>query len=110
MNVAKPTMNNRKNNLLAIIVAAGSLVICLGIAEGALRIKNLSMQNYDIEMWRYSKELKRRSDDPLIGHEHVRGRATILQSVQIRTNAYGLRGPEIVPLLFVTDPTRFEPP
>jgi lysophospholipase L1-like esterase len=49
-------------------------------------------------MWRYSKELKRRSDDPLIGHEHVPERASILQSVQIRTNAYGLRGPEVVPL------------
>jgi hypothetical protein len=36
-----------------------SIGACL--CEGMLRLKNSSMRNYDIEMWRYAKELKFRS-------------------------------------------------
>jgi len=69
-----------------------SLLICLGTIEVALRIKNSSMRNYDIEMWRYSRELKVRSDNPVLGHVHLKGRSAVLQSVVIRTNHWGLRG------------------
>ncbi|HEX3943020.1 MAG TPA: SGNH/GDSL hydrolase family protein, partial [Rhizomicrobium sp.] len=56
-----------------------------------------SMTNYDIEMWRYAKELKVRSDDPLIAFEHVRNSSALLQSVTIRTNEWGLRGGPVAP-------------
>jgi lysophospholipase L1-like esterase len=74
------------------------LALGLGFAEGVLRIKNLSMQNYDIEMWRYAGELKKRSDDPILGHEHVPNSEALLQSVDIRINERGLRGGPIEPL------------
>ena len=35
-----------------------SLLISVFAAEGILRLKNNSMKNYDIEMWRYARELK----------------------------------------------------
>jgi lysophospholipase L1-like esterase len=57
-----------------------------------LRVKNSSMQNYDIEMWRYAKELKTRSDNPLLGHEHIPMSRARLESVDIRINELGLRG------------------
>jgi lysophospholipase L1-like esterase len=72
-----------------------SFSFSLAIAEIGLRLKNSNMANYDIEMWRYAKELKRPSENPLLGHEHLRSTAAILQSVNIRTNRYGLRGAEI---------------
>jgi lysophospholipase L1-like esterase len=53
------------------------------------------MLNYDIEMWRYAKELKRQSKNPLLGHEHVPSKTATLQSVKIRINKDGLRGKEL---------------
>jgi lysophospholipase L1-like esterase len=55
------------------------------------------MKNYDIEMWRYARELKHRSDIPVLGHEHVPGKSAILQSVEIRINEHGLRGAPVPP-------------
>jgi lysophospholipase L1-like esterase len=86
-----------KKIVARILLFALSLSLCLGAAEAVLRIKNASMQNYDIEMWRYAQLLKRRSDNPLLGHEHVPSTSAVLQSVEIRTNEYGLRGGPVPP-------------
>lgn len=69
-----------------------TLAICAAAAESLLRLKNASMRNYDIEMWRYSRELKFASELAVLGHEHLPNAKAILQSVEIRTNAWGLRG------------------
>jgi lysophospholipase L1-like esterase len=69
-----------------------STIIALGLAEAILRVKNSSMKNYDIEMWRYARELKVPSPDPKAGHDHVKQADAVLQSVNIRLNEWGLRG------------------
>ncbi len=74
-----------------------SIAVALGAGELVMRLKNRSMQNYDIEMWRYAKELKTLSAEPKIGHEHLPSKSAVLQSVTIRTNQYGLRGGDIAP-------------
>lgn len=48
----------------SLVLLAVVLPVSLGAAELVLRLKNSSMSNYDIEMWRYAKELKVRSPDP----------------------------------------------
>ncbi len=53
------------------------------------------MKNYDIEMWRYAKELKVPSSDLILGHEHKNLSSAVLQSVNIRTNELGMRGAQI---------------
>ncbi|WP_320674925.1 SGNH/GDSL hydrolase family protein [Prochlorococcus sp. MIT 1341] len=50
------------------------------------------MNNYDVEMWRYSNTLKKRSDDDLLDFEHERSKSAKLQNVDIRLNNYGMRG------------------
>ncbi len=76
-----------------------SLLVALGLGEGVVRLSNTSMQSYDIEMWRYARELKLPSDNPVLGHEHVNNASSTLQSVEIRFNNMGLRGPPVsVPL------------
>lgn len=55
-----------KNTIFTILVS----VLCVAFLEAGLRIKNLDMRNYDIEMWKYSNRLKFLSDDPVLGHEH----------------------------------------
>jgi lysophospholipase L1-like esterase len=85
----------KKNIVFSAILLALCLVLGLGFGEAILRVKNLSMQNYDIEMWRYAGELKHRSDDPVLGHEHNVSSEAVLQSVKIRINDHGLRGPPL---------------
>jgi lysophospholipase L1-like esterase len=74
-----------------------SVTLAFAAGEFLLRLKNSSMTNYDIEMWRYAKELKFRSSDPLMAFEHVKSSSALLQSVTIRTNEWGLRGGPVSP-------------
>ncbi|MFM2481885.1 SGNH/GDSL hydrolase family protein [Celerinatantimonas sp. YJH-8] len=70
------------------------IVLALLVGEGIIRIATMDQQNYVIEMWRYAKLLKERSSDPEIGHQHIPNRSAILQNVEIKTNQFGMRGPE----------------
>jgi lysophospholipase L1-like esterase len=85
-------MARTATNLLILILA---LALSLAGAEAIVRVKNASMTNYDIEMWRYAQELKHVSENPLLGHEHIPNKQAILQSVVIRTNNWGLRGDNV---------------
>ena len=82
---------------LSALMFALSLSLAVAVGEGVIRLKNVSMRNYDIEMWRYSRELKRVSEDPILGHEHRPSARAVLQSVEIRLNDRGLRGGPIPP-------------
>lgn len=81
-----------RSTVFSIFLFVASTLFSIGIAEGVLRVKNASMRNYDIEMWRYARELKMRSPNNALGHEHIPNAAATLQSVEIRTNEFGLRG------------------
>lgn len=87
-----------RDHLSSILLLVLSVTISLLAAEGVLRIKNASMTNYDVEMWRYSKELKALSADPDLAFDHVKSRDAILEGVNIRLNEWGLRGGPIEPL------------
>ena len=50
------------------------------------------MKNYDIEMWRYAKELK--SQDSILGHIHLNNTSSVLQGVEINLNSRGMRSSE----------------
>ena len=68
-----------------------SILFALLICETLLRIKHKIIVNYDIEMWKYAKELKTKSENPKINHIHKKNSSAILQKVQISTNNYGQR-------------------
>lgn len=89
---------NTSRALFSAILLIGSLAVSLVAGELVLRIKNSSMKTYDIEMWRYAKDLKVRSDDPALDFDHVKSRESVLQSVTIRLNDWGLRGGTVAPL------------
>jgi hypothetical protein len=86
------------NAIFSIVLMVVSLAIALGIGEAVLRLKNSSMTTYDIEMWRYAKELKAKSDDPELDFDHVKSKSSVLQNVTIRLNEWGLRGGPVQPL------------
>jgi lysophospholipase L1-like esterase len=86
-----------RSTVYSLILLCISTLFSVAAAEAVLRIKNSSMTNYDIEMWRYAKELKYASPDPLLGHDHLHNASAVLQSVTIRTNEWGLRGGPVAP-------------
>lgn len=50
---------------------------------------------YDLEMWKYARELKVVSDNPEIGHEHRPDSRARLMGVDVAINALGFRDDEI---------------
>ena len=93
--LAMKNQNHLKSIVLSIVCILIAVPVTLVSVELALRLKNLSMKNYEIEMWRYARELKTLSQDPTLGHIHRPSASALLQSVEIRTNELGLRGPSI---------------
>ena len=85
---------NRINKILRPTIIA---VVILLFLEGLIILKNLDMQSYNIEMWKYSKNLKRKSQSKVIGHEHLPNSSAILQGVEIKINSLGLRGADQFP-------------
>ena len=84
-----------KKSFLNILVSLVSLLLIFIIIETGLRIKNKFVIDYDIEMWRYSKDLKVKSNDKQINHVHKKNSSSNLQNVEINLNSKGMRGNEI---------------
>lgn len=87
-------LKSAASSTLVLMVAA---VLAAGLGEVFLRLKNSDMKNYDIEMWKYSRDLKVISPDPKLAFTHRQDSAATLQSVEIRTNDQGLRGGPLPP-------------
>lgn len=87
-----------KEAVVSAAVVLISVLIVLALGEVVLRVKNSSMKNYDIEMWRYARDLKKPSSDAILGHDHLPNSSALLESVVIRTNSWGLRGGPVGPL------------
>lgn len=68
-------------------------IIAVGL-EFFLVNKNKDGKNYDIEMWKYSRQLKKISENPKLGHEHTASKKAILQNTEIKINSLGMRGAE----------------
>jgi lysophospholipase L1-like esterase len=90
-------MRSFKSFLSSLALLMATLAICLVVGEIILRVKNSSMQTYDIEMWRYARELKSKSPDPDLSFDHVRSKSAIFQNVAINLNEMGLRGGPLHP-------------
>ena len=80
-----------KKNLSALFLTLASITFALIICEIILRVKHNIIPNYDIEMWKYAKELKLKVEVDDINHIHVKNKSSILQKVEIKTNNYGQR-------------------
>lgn len=87
-------MQRLKPFLFSVLTMIAALLAALVIAEFALRLKNSDGKNYHIEMWKYSRLLKARSENAILGHEHIPDSSARLQNVDIRINSRGMRGAE----------------
>src|SRR5262245_30423936 len=79
------------SNLLATLI---SLVITAVGLELLTRFVADDGMQFDLEMWKYAREVKQLAADPLVGHEHAPNRQARLMGVDFRTNSQGLRDRE----------------
>ena len=84
-----------KNFSKIIFLIIFSLGVSLIFCETVLRVKHYLIPNYDIEMWKYAKSLKVKSENIKIGHVHKKNRSEILQKVEIKVNNFGQRDIDI---------------
>jgi hypothetical protein len=82
----------------AAVCSATLAVTCLLLAvalEIAVRQVVDTGMNFNLEMWKYARDLKQRSADPLIGHEHRALAHTFAMGVNLATNSAGHRDREV---------------
>ena len=79
-------------NFLLILAAS---LLCLFAVEGLTRLVLDDGMLYELEMWKYAREVKMRDMRPDFGHRHRPQVQARLMGVDVRTDSRGLRGPEI---------------
>ena len=76
------------------IVTLACMAIGVLAIEGFVRLITDDGKQHNLEMWRYARDVKQISDDPLAGHEHRPNLQAELMAVDFRTNSRGLRDRE----------------
>jgi lysophospholipase L1-like esterase len=77
------------------LLAAVCLTVTAAFAELAVRVVADDGMQFDLEMWKYARDVKVVSADPKIGHEHGLNREAQLMGVKVTTNSQGQRDTEI---------------
>jgi lysophospholipase L1-like esterase len=80
-----------KRLLFPLLTVAFCVVVIFGCMEVYVRVFVDDGMQYDLEMWKYAKEIKEVDPDPLIGHRHGANRSALLMGVTVTTNSQGLR-------------------
>ncbi|MCV3211527.1 SGNH/GDSL hydrolase family protein [Mesorhizobium sp. YC-39] len=83
-----------KSALFFILSTSISLIVAASLLELYVRLMETDGTNFDIEMWRYAKDLKRISDIPDVGHEHIPGKSGVYMGVPVTINSAGWRDRE----------------
>ena len=73
------------------LMVALSTLLTLRLIEIAVRTIVDDGMQYDLEMWKYARDVKAESSDPLISFRHGPNRKAKLMGVMVETNAEGLR-------------------
>jgi lysophospholipase L1-like esterase len=85
----------KREYIFNVILLFSALVVAVICTEFFVRMFINNGMQYDIEMWKYARDVKRVSNDPLIGHEHRPNAKAVLMGVEFDTNSKGLRDREI---------------
>ncbi len=76
--------------LLAVV-----LLFCAGSFEVAVRLLVDDGMSFELEMWKYARDVKVRDLAPDVGHRHGANRNAVLMGVDVRTDGRGFRGSSI---------------
>lgn len=84
-----------KKVLFPTLLVAIGLTLTAAFAEIAVRVVADDGMQFDLEMWKYARDVKVVASDPKIGHKHGANREAELMGVKVETNSKGLRDKEI---------------
>jgi len=85
-------MKKRLLSLLgSLVTLLVTLVVIAGLFELSVRLFVDNGMNFNLEMWKYARDVKQRSADPEIGHEHRPFAQAYLMGVDVKTNSMGHR-------------------
>ena len=76
-------------------IVAATLVLLYGAIEGLVRVVLDNGMHFNLEMWKYARDIKQRSANPLIGHEHRPHARSFLMGAEVATNAEGHRDRDV---------------
>jgi len=79
------------NTLLVFVL----VLACLLSLEGLTRLFLDDGMLYELEMWRYARDVKVRDPQPELGHRHRPNAEARLMGVDVRTDSRGFRSPEL---------------
>lgn len=85
---------------LPVRLAAGFVTLLIGLGIGALLLEAATRllvddgMDFDLEMWKYARDLKQQSQNLAIGHEHVPSSSGTYMGVPVSTNSAGMRDRE----------------
>ncbi|MFO1082495.1 MAG: SGNH/GDSL hydrolase family protein [Reyranellaceae bacterium] len=76
------------------------LIVCVTVIsllafEGLTRLFLDDGMLYELEMWKYAREVKERDRHPDLGHRHRPNAHAQLMNVDVRTDSRGFRSPEV---------------
>jgi len=74
-----------------LLIFFSSLIVTLIIGEICARVTYPFYKNYQSEFWRYGRDLKIRSADEDIGHEHIPSKSGVYYGANILINHEGFR-------------------
>lgn len=80
---------------VALVSAFLCCVLLVALIEAALRFSAFGGMNFNVEMWKYERTMKRPAAVPGVVHEHIPGRRARLMGVDVAINGLGLRDREI---------------
>jgi lysophospholipase L1-like esterase len=92
---AKPQIERIKGGLKNTLLLTGAVAGCLLLLEIVFSHFVDDGRLYELEMWKYARDVKVRDEWPDVGHRHRPDRDAQLMGVNIRTNAFGFRGAAI---------------
>ncbi len=77
------------------LLLSSVVLLCLLLFEAVSRLIIDDGKSYELEMWKYARDVKIREPRSDVGHRHRANREAELMGAKVRTNAFGFRGPEI---------------
>ena len=84
-----------KEVLKKVVLSLVTTVVLLVLAEIGFRLYTSAVDVYDIEMHKYARLLKRRSEVPGLTHEHVPNSQAHIMGVDVVINSLGMRDDEL---------------
>jgi lysophospholipase L1-like esterase len=106
----RPVVGGSGGALANLGLLAAACAVMLAGGEIAARVGYPALKNYDMEMWRYAREMKQLTGDPALPFVNKPSASGRYYGAEIRTNALGCRSAEIAPekgqrkrLLFLGD-------